>query len=68
MITKISYKEYHKAYADHLMRDVDILPEIRIIEVEFYDRDVQWFKSERFNFNMTELAILNKPIRSLLIT
>jgi hypothetical protein len=68
MITPISYEEYHRIYADHLMRDVDILPEFRIIEVEYYNRDLKWFKTEKHSFSFIELAVINKPIRSLLIT
>lgn len=68
MITQINYDEYHKLYGDHLMADVDILPEFRIIEVETYDRDVLWFKTEKQMFALIDLAIIGKPIKTILIT
>lgn len=68
MIKPISYEEYHKIYGDHLMADVDTLPEFRIIEVEYYNRDIKWFKTEKHSFSLIELSIINKPIKSVLIT
>ena len=68
MIQKISYDEYHKIYGEHLMADVDTIPEFRIIEVEMYNRDILWFKTEKHSFSLIELSIINKPIKSVLIT
>jgi hypothetical protein len=67
MLTPIEYEEYHALYGDHLMRDVDILPDFRIIEVEFYNRDIKWFKSDTLEFHIGELRTTN-PIRNMLIS
>lgn len=68
MLIPIKYKEYHQIYADHLMRDVDVLPNIRIIDVEFYDMQHRYFKSEYYNFNLLELAVLKGPFRQVTIS
>ena len=68
MLTPIEYDEYHKLYADHLMRDIDILPDFRIIEIECYNREVKWFKSSQLQFNIGELEQVVEPIKSILIT
>lgn len=68
MLTPIKYEEYHKIYGDHLMRDIDIPPAFRIVEIEFYNRETKWYKTETASFALTELVIINKPIRSVLIT
>lgn len=66
---EIEYEEYHKLYADHLMRDIDILPGFRIIEVEYYNRGlIKWFKSDKLQFSMSDLCVIDEPIRSILIS
>lgn len=68
MLTKITYDEYHVIYADHLMRDVDIPPAFRIVEVEYYNHRTEWYKTELPSFNLIELTKLNKAIRQVLIS
>lgn len=68
VITKIKYEEYHALYSDHLMRDVDIPPAFRIVEVEYYNHRTEWYKTELPSFNLIELTKLNGSIRSVLIS
>ena len=67
-LRKITYEEYHKIYADHLMRDVDILPTKRIIECEHYDTTHCWYEcDEPAQLNLLQLAE-GKPIRLITIS
>lgn len=68
MLKQIKYEEYTRLYADHLMRDVDIPPTFRIVEVEFYNRETKWYKTELPSFSLVELTVLSEKIRSVLIS
>lgn len=69
LMIEIDYEEYHKLYSDHLMRDIDILPTFRIVEVEYYSRGlIKWFKSDKLQFNVSDLNVIDEPIRSMLIS
>lgn len=68
MLTPIKYDEYHDIYADHLMRDYDIPPTFRIVEIEFYNHETKWYKTELASFSLIELTVLSQKIRSVLIT
>lgn len=54
MIVPITYDQYHAEFADHLMGDVDTITDERVIEIEYFDRDVEWFKTNGA-FSLKEL-------------
>lgn len=66
MLRPIDYEEYHRIYSDHLMADVDNPPTTRVVEVEYYNRDIKWF--EATEFNVLELCQANNVIRMVTIS
>lgn len=67
MLRPLTYEEYHEKYSDHLMRDYDIPPTCRIVEVEYYDREVKWFECEE-SFDIHELNEYKGTIRLVTIS
>lgn len=68
MLKPITYEEYHKIYSDHLMRDVDNVSNIRIIECEYFDMDHRWYLVTNYpSFSLMDLDN-DKPIRMITIS
>lgn len=67
MLRPIDYEEYHRKYSDHLMRDVDIPPKCRIVEVEYYNRDIKWFECQNA-LDIRELDAFVDHIRLITIS